>query len=133
MGGTALAEDAGKRLGKGSAAELLAAWRGAERDRAAAEATASVAALASAAATEAQTAASETATAARLSLEAAQKAEHAAHRTADAAGIVASTTRQEFSDAEAALQESRSAENIARDTFLGAQKQGFPKDGGAGG
>ena len=68
-----MAEDEGRRLGKGSAAELLSAWRAAERDRAAAEESADVAELASNAAAEADTAATETATAARLSLEAGQR------------------------------------------------------------
>ncbi len=127
-----MAEDQGHRLGKGSAAELLATWRGAERDRVAAEETASVASLAAAAAAEAETAASETASAAKLSLEAAQRADHAARRTADAAKIVATTTKSQSGEADAALVDSRSAEDDARDRFLDAQKEGFPKGDGAG-
>ena len=56
------------------------------------------------------------------------EAEHAARRTAEAARLVASTTRQESTNADAALVASRSAEDVARDHFLDAQKQGFPKE-----
>src|SRR6185369_4103271 len=63
-----VADKEARRLGQGSAADLLSKWRGAERDRVAAEGSASVAALAKAAADEASAAATETADAARLSL-----------------------------------------------------------------
>ena len=122
-----LAEQEGRRLGKGSAAELLSAWRAAERDLAAAEETVSVADLASSAAAEAETAATETADAARLSLEAAQRAELAARKTADAAKLVAATTERESASADAALTASRAAEEAAKLEFLDAQKHGFPK------
>jgi hypothetical protein len=122
-----VAEQEGQRLGKGSAAELLSAWRAAERDRAAAEDSANVAELASVAAAEAERAATETATAARLSLEAAQLAELAARRTADAAKIVAATTKRQSADAGTALIDSQGAEEVAKAAFLDAQKQGFPK------
>ncbi|HEX3265969.1 MAG TPA: hypothetical protein VHR16_09910 [Candidatus Limnocylindrales bacterium] len=126
-----MAEDAGRRLGKGSAAELLSGWRAAERDRVAAAETASVASLAASAAAEAQNAAAETAAAARLSLEAAQRADLAARRTADAAKLFAETALGDASAAEAALVESQAAEDAAKAQFLDAQDHGFPKGGDA--
>ena len=105
-----MAEREGERLGKGSAADLLSSWRAAERDRVAAEDTASVASLAATAAAEAETAATETSEAARLSLEAAQRAANAARRTADAAKLAASSATRESSIADTALQASRAAE-----------------------
>jgi hypothetical protein len=125
-----MAESEGERLGKGSAAELLANWRAAERDHAAATESAGVAALASEAAQRAANAAHETAEAARLSLEAAQRAAHAARETADAANVLSSTTSQEQSLADTALSEAKTAESDARKAFQEAQRQGFPRAGG---
>lgn len=126
-----MAEQEGTSLGKGSAADLLSRWRGAERDRAAAEETAGVASLAAAAAAEAESAAKETSEAARLSLEAAQRADTAAQRTAAAANLVAAATKRESSGAHGALVASRDAEDVARTAFHDAQDLGFPSDGGA--
>ena len=128
-GGDHVAEQEGARLGKGSAADLLSAWRAAERDRAAAEESASVASLARAAAAEAETAAIETAEAARLSLEAAQRAENAARRTADAAKLAAKSASRESALADEALTASKAAEVTARANFQDAQSHGFPKEG----
>jgi hypothetical protein len=124
-----VAEAEGGRLGKGSAADLLSNWRAAERDRVAAEETASVATLAAAAAAEAMKAATETADAARLSLEASQRAENAARRTSEAADIAARTAKREQADADQAVVRSRKAEEVAQARFLDGQRQGFPKDG----
>jgi hypothetical protein len=128
-GGGRMAEREGERLGKGSAADLLSNWRAAERDRVAAEETASVASLAASAAAEARTAAAETSEAARLSLEAAQRAQHAARRTADAANVAASAATRDSAAAHTALDASKAAETEARDRFQDAQSQGFPKNG----
>jgi hypothetical protein len=124
-GRTDLAEAEGDALGKGSAAELLGNWRAAERDRVAAEETASVASLAAKAAQEAATAAEETAAAARLSLEAAQRAERAALRTSEAAELASRVARGESAAADAALEASKAAEDEAKARFQGGQSRGF--------
>jgi hypothetical protein len=129
-GGLTLAESEGERLGKGSAAELLGNWRAAERDRVAAEETASVASLAAEAAAEAATAAEETAAAAKLSLEAAQRAEHAARRTSSAAELAARTARKESTTADEALEASKAAEDAARSRFREGQASNFGKQSG---
>ena len=123
-----MAESEGQRLGKGSAAELLAKWRAAERDHAAATETANVASLAAAAAQRAAHAARETAEAARLSLEAAQRAELAARETAEAADVLSATAGVEQNSADAALVDAVAAETEAKDAFNAARKAGFPKD-----
>ena len=130
LGGTTVAEAEGESLGKGSAAELLANWRAAERDRVAAEETSSVAALAADAATEASAAAVETAEAAKLSLEASQRAEHAAQRTSAAAELAAKTARRESTSADEALVASRTAEAAAKAKFQQGQQRGFGKEPG---
>ena len=123
-----MSESEGRRLGKGSAADLLAQWRAAERDRAAAIESASVASLAAAAAERAAHAARETADAAKLSLEAAQRAERAARETADAADVLTAAAAKERSIADEALTSAQSAETEAMDAFQDAQRHGFPKD-----
>ena len=125
-----MAESEGERLGKGSAAELLANWRAAERDHAAAIESAGVAGLAVEAAQRAAKAAHETAEAAKLSLEAAQRAAHAARETAAAADVLSATATGEHSLADAAVSETRAAETEAKDAFREAQRQGFPKEPG---
>ena len=125
-----MAESEGERLGKGSAADLLANWRAAERDHAAALESAGVAALASEAAQRAAKAAHETAEAARLSLDAAQRAAHAARETADAANVLSGTAAQEQSLADTAVSDAETAETDARNAFQEAQSQGFPKEPG---
>ena len=116
-----------ERLGKGSAAELLSAWRARERDRVAAEDTLQVASVAADAAAQAAMAAQETADAARLTMEAAKKAESAARRTSEAADLLAKTAGADKGAATAALERSKRAENDARDEYHQAQEQGFPK------
>ena len=125
-----MSESEGRRLGKGSAADLLAEWRAAERDRAAAIETAGVAGLAAKAAERAANAARETADAAKLSLEAAQRAEHAARETADAADILSAASAKDRTIADKALTAAEAAETLAKDAFHDAQREGFPKDPG---
>jgi hypothetical protein len=125
-----MSESEGQKLGKGSAAELLANWRGAERDQAAALESASVSALAADAADRAANAARETADAARLSLEAAQRAEKAARETADAADVLSSAAAKERRVADEAVAEAESAAAHAKGAFQDAQRKGFPKEPG---
>jgi hypothetical protein len=123
-----MAEAERQRLGKGSAADLLAGWRAAERDHAAAVESANVAGLAAEAARRAAHAARETADAARLSLEAAERAERAARETAHAADVLAAAVKEQ-EVADAALIDTTTAEADAKAAFQSAQEQGFPKSG----
>jgi hypothetical protein len=124
-----MAEKEGERLGKGSAADLLSAWRAAERDHAAASEAANVAQLASDAARRAAEAARETSDAARLSLEAAQKAERAARETSAAADVLSTATARELAAAAHAVDDAADRETAARDAFREAQDTGFPTGG----
>ena len=125
-----MSESEADRMGKGSAASLLANWRAAERDHAAAVESAGVADLASAAAERAAHAARETAEAAKLSLEAAQRADKAARETAEAADVLSAATSREKAVADEAVSSTRAAETEAKDAFHDAQRKGFPKDEG---
>jgi hypothetical protein len=125
-----MSETEGRRMGKGSAADLLADWRAAERDHAAAIESASVASLAAAAAERAAHAARETADAARLSMEAAQRAERAARETADAADVLSAAAGKERSIADDALTAAGAAETEAKNAFQDAQRKGFPRQDG---
>jgi hypothetical protein len=125
-----MSETEGRRMGKGSAADLLANWRAAERDHAAAVESAGVADLASEAAERAAHAARETADAAKLSLEAAQRADKAARETADAADVLSAATSREKAAANEAVSSTRAAETEAMDAFHEAQRKGFPKQDG---
>ena len=125
-----MSEDEARRLGKGSAADLLSTWRAAERDHAAALDHASTAALAAEAATRAARAAQETADAARLSLEAAQRAEAAARETADAAHVLSEAAARDQVAADAAVSATLEAEAAAKEGFHDAQRAGFPKPPG---
>ena len=122
-----MSEKEGDRLGKGSAAALLSAWRVAERDRVAAQETLQVASVAALAAAEAAKAAKETSEAARLSLEAAKKAEVSARRTSEAAELLSKAAVADEGAATEALARSQRAEDSARDEYQQAQEQGFPK------
>ena len=124
-----MAESEGERLGKGSAADLLSAWRAAERDHVAAGDAAGVAHLATEAARRAADAARETADAAKLSLEAAQRAERAARQTAEAADILSAATTREQQIADQAVIAAAERESEAKDAFHEAQERGFPKEG----
>jgi hypothetical protein len=125
-----MSESEAQRMGKGSAASLLANWRAAERDHAAAVESAGVAGLASAAADRAAHAARETADAAKLSLEAAQRADRAARETADAADVLSAATSRERAVADEAVSSTKAAETAAKDAFHEAQQKGFPKQEG---
>jgi hypothetical protein len=127
-----MAEAESRKLGKHSAAELLADWRAAERDVEAAKAHADTAGLASAAAEEARVAARETSDAARLSLEAAQRASDAAKRTAGAAELTASAALRDQAKAGTDLESATLAESVAGDRFRDAQRLGFPDAEGDG-
>jgi hypothetical protein len=123
-----MADEAGQKLGKHSAAELLGNWRAAERDLVAARANANTASLAEKAAHEAERAAKETSDAARLSQVAAERAAEAAHRTTEAARMTAMGAAGDRSDADAALEKAERAEAEAGDRFRDAQRHGFPQD-----
>jgi hypothetical protein len=119
----------------GSASELLADWRSAERDSAAAHQAASVAARAVTAAAAAETAAMEAETAAREATDAAARAKEAAERAkaaaslaAEAAQIAATTTEEDQARADQTVLDADHAEEGARDRFHKAQEGGFPKE-----
>jgi len=120
-----VAEAESKR--KGTAAELLGAWRAAERDLVAAKESASVAELAAAAAEQALIAAKETSESARLSSEAAQRAERSAIRTAEAAEVTSRAARRDHDDMGAAVGRSEAAEAEAGERYHAAERDGFPK------
>jgi hypothetical protein len=118
----------------GSASELLADWRSAERDSVAAHEAASVAARAVAAAAAAEQAAVEAEAAAREATDAAVRAKEAAERAktaasqaAEAAQIAAATTEDDQARADRTVLDADHAEAEARDRFHEAQGEGFPK------
>jgi hypothetical protein len=118
-----------------SAAELLADWRSAERDSAAAHEAASVAAravtaaaAAEEAATEAEAAALEATDAAARAKEAAERAKAATSQAAEAAQLAASTTEDDQARADQTVEDADRAEREARDRFHSAQDDGFPKE-----
>ena len=124
----------GRDAKHGSAAELLADWRSAERDSLAAHEAASVAARAVTAAAAAEEAAVEAESAAREATDAAARAKEAAERAkaaaslaAEAAQVAASTTEDDQARADVTVLETDRAEGEARDRFLEAQEGGFPK------
>ena len=119
----------------GSASELLADWRSAERDSWAAHEAASVAARAVTAAAAAEEAAVEAESAAREATEAAARAKDAAERAktaasqaADAAQLAATTTEDDQARAKQTVLEADRAEEEARYRFHMAQDGGCPKD-----
>lgn len=119
----------------GSASELLADWRSAERDSVAAHEAASVAARAVTAAAAAEEAAVGAETAARDATDAAARAKEAAERARTAAGEAAeaaqraaATTEDDQARADQTVAEADRAETEARDRFHEAQEEGFPKD-----
>jgi hypothetical protein len=125
----------GQGAGHGSASELLADWRAAQRDSVAAHEAASVAARATTAAAVAEEAAAEAETAAREARDAAARAKEAAERAktaatqaADAAQRAAVTTEDDQARADQSVVETEAAESQARDRFHVAQDKGFPKD-----
>jgi hypothetical protein len=119
----------------GSASELLADWRSAERDSLAAHEAASVAAravtaaaAAEEAAVEAESAAREATDAAARAKEAAERAKTAASQAAEAAQVAATTTEEDQARADQTVVAADHAEADARDRFHKAQEGGFPKD-----
>jgi hypothetical protein len=125
----------GRDTAHGSASELLADWRAAQRDSVAAHEAASVAARAATAAATAEEAAAEAEIAAREATDAAARAKEAAERAktaatqaADAAQRAAVTTEDDQARADQSVVETEAAESEARDRFHAAQEEGFPKE-----
>ncbi|HEY8921676.1 MAG TPA: hypothetical protein VIN32_03485 [Candidatus Limnocylindria bacterium] len=119
-----------------TASELLADWRSAGRDTAAAKAASKVANLALQAAMAADEAASETEAAARAAasavdqaLKAAASAKRAAERAATAARILIASAEGDQVRANQDLEQAEDAEESAGDEFHEAEKLGFPRDG----
>lgn len=117
-----------------SAEHLLADWRAASRDTAAARAASTVAGLALAAANAAEEAANEVEAAATSATEALERARAAAGRARRAAEQAAEAAQLALSGAEgddvrAAKQvgAAEHAEDAARDRFHDAEDKGFPK------
>ena len=111
----------------GSAAELLADWRGAERDTAAAKVAATVANLAARSAIATEEAALATEDAALAALDAATRAKSAADRArkaasqaAEAAQILNATAEGDQVRAGLVLTDAELAEKEARDRFYDA-------------
>jgi hypothetical protein len=119
------------------AAELLAEWRAAGRDTAAAEAASEVARLALEAAQAADEAASETEAAASAAaaavdqaLKAAASAKRAAEHAANAAHILLASAEGDKVRANHDLEAAREAESKTRQEFHDSELQGFPRDSG---
>lgn len=123
-----------KEPGNGTAAELIADWRAAGRDTAAAKAAAEVADLALVTARTANQAASEAEVAAHMTAEAAQRALEAS-TSAKRAAVGASEAAQHFLSiaegdkvrADYVVEEAEAAEEEAGDRFHKAQQRGFTK------
>jgi hypothetical protein len=118
----------------GSAADLLADWRSAERDTVAAGLSSQVAVLALAAATAAEEAAEEVEAAASAAVEAVERARAAADRARKAASRAAEAAQLAFAAAEGdtaraghAVDKAEQVEVEARDRFHEAEGKGFPK------
>ena len=123
-----------KERGNGTAAELLADWRAAGRDTAAAKAAAEVADLAvvtartaNEAASEAEVAANVTAEAAQRALEASASAKRAAASVSDAAQQFLSIAEGDKVRADHAVEQAEAAEKDAGDRFHEAQQRGFAR------
>lgn len=118
-----------------SAAELLAQWRGAKRDSAAATTAAEVATLALEAAQAADEAASETEVAAlaaagavKQALLAASSAKRAVAHAARAAQILLAFAEGDKARAKHDVEEAQDAEEAAGKRFHTAEQRGFPRD-----
>jgi hypothetical protein len=121
------------------AAELLADWRAAGRDTAAAKAASEVASLALEAAKAADEAAAETEVAATAAasavdqaLKAAASAKRAAERAATAARILLASAEGDKVRANHDLDVAKEAEDKTRQEFHDSELQGFPRDTGSG-
>ncbi|MBA3688893.1 MAG: hypothetical protein H0W81_08705 [Chloroflexi bacterium] len=118
-----------------SAAELLADWRGAKRDTAAANVAAEVATLAleaarasDEAALETEAAANAAAEAVKQALAAAASARRAAAHAAQAAQMLLASAEGDKVRAIEDVGEAKRAETAAGDRFHEAQEGGFPRD-----
>jgi type II secretory pathway component HofQ len=119
------------------ATELLASWRAAGRDTAAAKAASAVASLALEAAKAADEAAAETQAAASAApsavdqaLKAAASAKRAAEHAANAARILLASAEGDKVRAKHDLELAEEAEDKTREEFHDSELQGFPKDKG---
>lgn len=117
------------------ASELLADWRAAGRDTAAAKAASEVASLALEAAKAADEAASETEAAASAAasavdqaLKAAASAKRAAEHAANAARILLASAEGDKVRADHDLEVAKEAEDKSRQGFHDSELQGFPRD-----
>ena len=117
-----------------SASELLAGWRAAKRDTAAAHTAQKVAILALAAAVaaeeaadEVETAAAAAATAVELARGAAERARKAAAAAAEAAQMLLAAAEGDQARAGQGVDKAELAETTARDAFHDAESKGFPK------
>lgn len=118
-----------------SAGELLANWRGAERDSAAAETAASLAKLVLDNAMAVEEAATATKQAADAASEASQRAIELSKQARKLAMLAAETAQMQLSEAEGSRARSNHATTAAheieaetRQEFLDAQSEGFPKE-----
>lgn len=117
-----------------TAAELLAGWRAASRDTAAAEAAAKVASLAlqaakaaDDAATETETAATAASTAVEQALRAAASAKRAAAAAAKAAHILSASAEGDQVRADLDVEMAKGVEENAAREFHDADAKGFPR------
>jgi hypothetical protein len=122
-----------------NAAELLANWRAAGRDTAAAKTASEVASLALEAAKAADEAAAETEAAASAAasavdqaLKAAASAKRAAEHAAKAAHILLASAEGDKVRANHDLDAAQEAEAQTRKEFHDSELQGFPRDPGSG-
>ena len=116
-----------------SAADLLADWRSAGRDTAAAHAAQKVAEMALVAAAHAEEAADEVAIAAAAALEAVDRAQIAANRAraaalqaGEAAHLALTTAEGDRVRASEHVQDTEAAEAEAHERYRGASEKGFP-------
>jgi hypothetical protein len=117
-----------------TAAELLADWRSAGRDTAAAHAAEKVAEMALIAAVHAEEAANEVQVAAAAALEAVERAQTAANRAraaalqaGEAAHLTLTTAEGDRARAGQSVQEAKAAEAEAQERYRGASEKGFPR------
>ena len=117
-----------------SAADLLADWRSAGRDTAAAHAAEKVAEMALVAAAHAEEAADEVALATAAALEAVDRAQIAANRAraaalqaGEAAHLALTSARGDRVRASEGVQDAEAAEAEAEERYRGASEKGFPR------
>ena len=117
-----------------TAAELLADWRSAGRDTAAAHAAEKVAEMALVAAVQAEEAADQVEVAVAAAMDAVGRAQAAANRArvaalhaAESAHLTLTTAEGDRARAGQEVQEAEAAEAEARDRYRGASDKGFPR------